>query len=77
MLSTNNTIHFSHDEITQMAFILNTDEGNIKALRHRPDELLEIIERLIKDNERLDSPLKLMRAYFLPLWKEKLSIYKE
>ena len=77
MLSTNNTIYFSHEEITQLAFILNTDEENIKALRHRPDELLEIIERLIENNERLDSPLKMIRAYFLPEWKIKLSIYKE
>ena len=77
MLLTNNTLHLSKDETIQLVFLLNTDEGNIKALRHRPDKLLKRIESVLLKNKRLDSLLKLMRAYFLPEWKKKLSIYKE
>ena len=77
MLITDKRLHFTTDETSQLAFLLGTNEDHIKALRHTPTVLLERIETLLKDNAVLDTPIKLFRAYFLPLWKKRLSIYKE
>lgn len=77
MLSTPKKLHLTPTEIFQLSFLLETSEDIIRAMTHQPAKLLKRIDSVLERDVRLDEVVKLFRAYFLPLWQERLSLYKE
>lgn len=77
MFLANTKLHLTADETSQLAVLLEVSENVIRSLTHRPNELRQRIESVLESDTRMDETIKYFRAYYLPIWQKRLSIYKE